>query len=77
MLSNEPLKGIVALPLPFSRMQQLFMSFGLGLPFVFASLLIQHGKPSKANQAPLPLFDFRNDLIDAAYRVALVASSIL
>jgi hypothetical protein len=72
MLSNEPLEGKVALPLPFSRMQQLFMSFDLGLPFVFASILVRQGKPS-VSSILRPL----ERLIDAAYEVALVASSSL
>jgi hypothetical protein len=46
MLSSEPLKGKVALPLPFSRMQKLSMSFDLDLPFVFASILVGQGKAS-------------------------------
>jgi len=46
MLSNKPLEGKVALPLPHSRMQQLFMVFDLSFPFVFASILAGQRKPS-------------------------------
>jgi hypothetical protein len=53
MLSNEPLEGIVALSLPFSCMQQPFISFDLGLPFVLASILAGQGKRSASEPSLL------------------------
>jgi hypothetical protein len=46
MLSKKPLKGKVALPLPLSRVQQVFVAFDLGFLFVVASILVGQGKPS-------------------------------
>jgi hypothetical protein len=72
MLSNEPLEGKVALPLPFSRINnfscRLSSASHLSLPAYWLD---------KACQASLPFFVLWNGLIDAAYEVALVASSSL
>jgi hypothetical protein len=58
MLSNEPLEGEVALALPQSCMQQLFMSFDLSFPFVVSSMLVGQGKPSISPiLGPLKRFD--------------------
>ena len=45
MLSNKFLQRKIALSFPFSSMEQLFMSFDLGFPFVRASMLVRQGKP--------------------------------
>jgi hypothetical protein len=71
MLSDESLKGEVALPFPLSHMQQLFTSFDLSFPFVVGPACWL----DKASQASLPFFDLWNDLIDAAHEAALVTSS--
>jgi hypothetical protein len=58
MLSNKPLEVKVALPLPLSRMQQLFVLFDLGFPFVVASILVGQSKPSISSiLRPLEWFD--------------------
>jgi hypothetical protein len=70
-LSNEPLKGEVALALPQSRTQQLLMSFDLSFPFVVSSM-VRQGKPSVS-----PILGLWNGSIDVAWEAALVASSSL
>jgi hypothetical protein len=72
MLSNKPLEGEVALLLLLSCMQQLFLVFDLGFPFVVASMLARQSKPSVSSILPL-----WNGLIDAACEAALVVSSSL